>query len=68
MGNERLDRRVSAWRTGHTGPAADPREIVRESARGRDLARLLRPHCQERQGGVGAGFGLFRNRQIRRRQ
>ena len=45
-----------------------PEKLYGQSARGRYLARLLRPHRQERQAGVGAGFRLFRNRQIRRRQ
>jgi len=37
-------------------------------ARGRDPARRLRSRGQERYAGIGAGFRLFRHRQIRRRQ
>ena len=58
-------RRLPAGRTRHARPAADPREAVRASARGRDLARRLRSHRRERRAGAGAGLRLFRHRQIR---
>ena len=61
-------RRLPARRTRHARPAADPREAVRERARGRDPARRLRPHRQERRAGAGAGLRLFRHRQVLRRQ
>ena len=41
---------------------------LRASARGRDLARRLRSHRQERGAGAGAGLGIFRDRQVLGRQ
>ena len=68
MGSPGPHRRLPARRTRHARPAADSRETVRASARGRDLARRLRSRRQERRAGAGAGLRLFRHRQVLRRQ
>ena len=43
---QRAHRRFPAGRARYAGPAADPREALRQSARGRDLARRFRPRRQ----------------------
>src|SRR5262249_54567546 len=43
MGNSAPHRRLPAWRTGHTGSAADSREIVWAGIRDRYPASVLRP-------------------------
>ena len=65
---QRRNRRLPARRTRHARPAFASREIVRPSARDRDLASLLRPRRQERHLGAGAGLRLFRDRQVLGRQ
>jgi len=64
MGSRGAHRKVSAWRTRHVRPTTDPREVVRENARDRDLARRLRSRRSERGDGVGAGLRIFWHRQV----
>ena len=68
MGAPRARRALCARRTRQARSAHDPGEALRERARGRVLARRLRSRGRERRAGIGFGFGLFRHRQIVRRQ